>query len=304
MDSKEKLALLNSVKLLASIPDEQLLKLGEYLREERFEDGKPVFEEGMKGDRLYFITKGQVRIAKKLRTENVKEQELKELAMLGPGDCFGEMALIDAVPRSADAVPKGDAVLFSLSRDTLNEWLKGNPAAAMSFFTRLVQTLSGRLRTSSGELTLLFDLSHLLLETFESPKQLLDRVMTRIMQYLEGDWCAGAYVYNEFNGETELIDVEGDYEKIKDRLNISANPSASEWTGESTYQVVFPGQKRIMGYIVFHRACAPNAEEKNEFTRTMDTTAGLITSALVNIGYRTEDNMRARLKKNVNLGGF
>ncbi|MFH2202438.1 MAG: cyclic nucleotide-binding domain-containing protein [Elusimicrobiota bacterium] len=304
MDDQEKLGLLKTVKLLSSIPDDQLTKLGDFLVPENFSDGGIVFEEGSQGDSLYFISQGHVRIAKKLRTQDKKETTFKELAILGPGDCFGEMALIEKVSRSADAIASGDSVLLRLGRSELDAWLKSNPELAMGFFAQLVEVLSGRLRNSSNELTLLYDLSQLLLESFESPKDLLDRVMTRIMQYLEGDWSAGAYVYNEFNAEMDLIDVEGDYESVKDSLPISESPHSSSWTDDSTYQVIFPGKKRVMGFLIFHRQPPLDGEERNEFTRTMTTTARLITSALENIGYRTEDAMRARLQKNVHhLGG-
>jgi len=102
----------------------------------------------------------------------------------------------------------------------------------------------------------------------------------------------------------DLVDVEGGYEDVKDSLTISDSPNSSRWTDDSTYQVIFPGKKRIMGFLVFHRRSQLDGEERNEFTRTMTTTARLITSALENISYRTEDAMRARLQKNVHqLGG-
>ncbi|MBU2613779.1 cyclic nucleotide-binding domain-containing protein [Patescibacteria group bacterium] len=303
MDSTEKLKLLKTVKLLSSIPDDQLVKLGDFLAPEDFADGSTIFEEGSPGDSLYFISNGHVRIAKKLRTKEKTETRFKELAILGPGNCFGEMALIEKVSRSADAIASGDTVLLRLGRAELDEWLKSNPELAMGFFAQLVEMLSGRLRNSSNELTLLFDLSHLLLEAFASPKELLDKVMTRIMQYLVGDWSAGAYVYNEFNAEMDLIDVEGDYNDVKDSLTIDEKPKTSRWTDDATYQVIFPGKKRMMGYLVFHRKTPLDGEEQNEFTRTMTTTARLITSALENIAYRTEDVLRARLKKSASLGG-
>ncbi len=304
MDNPSKTDLLKSVKLLSAIPPEQLEKLAKVLTSEDFKNGQVIFEEGAKGDALYFISEGHVRIAKKLHAKDAKDVEYKELAILGPGACFGEMALIDDVERSADAIASGDGTLLKLGRADLANWLKSTPELAMTFYARLVQILSGRLRNSSNELTLLFDLSNLLLEAFKNPTELLDKVMTRIMQYLEGDWCSGAYVYNEFNAEMELIDVEGDYESVREKLDISENPTASRWANDSTYQVIFPGKKRVMGYIVFHRRKPLDDEERNEFTRTITTSARLITAALENIGYVTEDGLRERLKKNVRLGGY
>ncbi|MFA5137815.1 MAG: cyclic nucleotide-binding domain-containing protein [Elusimicrobiota bacterium] len=304
MADADKLQLLKSLKLLSSIPDAELRALGEFLVDERFEDGRTIFEEGTKGDTLYFISTGHVRIAKKLRAQGGERTSYKELAVLGPGDCFGEMAMIEELARSADAIAQGETTLFRLGRDGLSRWLVSNPSLAMGFFAQLVHVLSGRLRRSSNELTLLFDLSRLLLEPFESPKTLLGRVMERLMRYLEGDWSAGAYIYNEFNDEMDLVDVEGSFRDVADKLPIDSAPERSAWADDATYQVIFPGKKRVMGYLAFHSSTPLDAEERNEIGRTFTTTARLITSALENIGYRTEEDFRARLKKNIQAGGL
>lgn len=299
MEPGEKLALLKSVKLLAGLPDERLAKLGEFLTPETLAHGATVFAEGSQGESLYFISRGHVRIAKRLRSDKDGEPSYKELAILGPGDCFGEMALIEARQRSADAIASGETVLLRLGREDLNRWLASDAGLAMGFFAQLVHMLSSRLRRSSNEMTLLYDLSNLLLEPLASAKELLDRVMPRVMAYFEGDWVAGAYVYNEFNAEMDLVETEGDYHSVKDALKVPLEPKRSDWIGEGTYQVIFPGKKRVMGFVVLHRAQPLDLEERNEYARTLTTTARLVTAALENIGYRTEEGLRARLKTNV-----
>lgn len=301
MDNPDKLQLLKSVRLLAGIPDEQLKKFGKYLRSETLADGKAVFEEGSPGESLYFISTGHIRIAKKLRSQE-GETRYKELAILGPGECFGEMALIETVNRSADAIASGETVIFKLGRTDLDQWLKANPQLAVGFFAQLVHMLSGRLRASSTELTFLFDLSHLLLEQFPSPKELLDKVMARLMQYLEGGWSGGAYVYNQFNEEMDLIHTAGGFDEVKKTLKIPDSPGRNQWLDNATYQVVFPGPARIMGFLVFHKNKVLGSEEKNEFARTLTMTARLITAALENIAFRTEESMRSRLKTNIQPG--
>jgi CRP/FNR family transcriptional regulator, cyclic AMP receptor protein len=304
MADEEKFPLLKSLKLFRNVPDEQIRKLSEFLAAVVYKDGETIFAEGSRGDSLCFISKGHVRIAKKLRSRELPVAVYKELAVLGPGDCFGEMAVIEEVARSADAIAQGEALIFRLSREDLNRWLGANPALAVGFFAQLVQVLSGHLRRSSNELALLLDLSHFLLERFQSPQQLLGRVMVRLMRYLEGNWCSGAYVYNEFNDEMELVDVEGDFHQVKDSLSLEKRPQGNSWLDDSTYQVVFPGEKRILGFIVFHRSEPLDAEEQNESARTLTTTARLITSGLENLGYRTEEGLRSRLKAVRQAGGY
>jgi len=301
----DKSVFLKSIRLFEKIPAEQLESLSQFLKEEKHSDGAVVFEEGQPGNCLYIISTGNIVIAKKLRSDEDASNgvDRKELAVLGPGDCFGEMSLLEAdQPRSADALARGETVLARLDRDELNTWLAGHPQLAIAFFAELVSTLSGRLRISSNELTLLFDLSSLLLEPFSSVRDLFDKFMRRRMRYLEGDWCSGAYHYNEFNDEMDLVDVEGDFNAVKDSIKIPPPGSKDHWIDDNTYQVLFPGPKRCLGYIVFHRKEPLDAEEKNETARTLTTTARLLTSALVQLNFRLENEMRERLSASRQMG--
>lgn len=301
----DKTTLLKSLKLLHGIPEDKLAALGEFLVAREFADGATVFEEGTEGASLFFVAEGSVRIAKQLRSTEGGAASYKELALLGPGDCFGEMSIIEAdLPRSASAIAAGPANLFELDRDQLHRWLGANPQLAIGFFSRLVGTLSARLRRSSNELTLLFDLSNLLLEPFPNATAMFDKAMPRIMQYLEGEWVAGAYLYNQFNDEMDLVDTEGDYRAVAERLCVNPAAAQNAWLDASTYQVVFPGKKRAMGSIVFHRATPLAKDEVNEASRTFTTTARLIAASLENISWRSEDDMRARLKKNIQAGPY
>ena len=72
--------------------------LATFSSEERFREGSMIFREGEKGDKLYIVLDGRVRISKFI--PGVGEEAL---TVLDRGDFFGEMALIDDKPRSADA---------------------------------------------------------------------------------------------------------------------------------------------------------------------------------------------------------
>src|SRR4051812_44309863 len=109
MPKEDKLRLLKSLYLLRRIPDDQLRKLSEFLTFVEYKDGATIFQEGSPGDALYFVSSGHVRIAKRLEPANPSAGH-KELALLGAGHCFGEMALIEAEARSADAFAQGGAV--------------------------------------------------------------------------------------------------------------------------------------------------------------------------------------------------
>ena len=116
--------------------------LATFSSEERFREGSTIFREGEKGDKLFIVLDGRVRISKFI--PGVGEEAL---TVLDRGDFFGEMALIDDMARSADAKSHdGDATVLSIDRATLNEILSMDPHASLQFLNLLCRMISRRLR--------------------------------------------------------------------------------------------------------------------------------------------------------------
>jgi CRP/FNR family cyclic AMP-dependent transcriptional regulator len=116
--------------------------LATFSGEERFREGSTIFREGEKGDKLYIVLDGRVRISKFI--PGVGEEAL---TVLDRGEFFGEMALIDDVARSADAkAHEGDVTVLSIDRATLNEILSMDPHASLQFLNLLCRMISRRLR--------------------------------------------------------------------------------------------------------------------------------------------------------------
>lgn len=116
--------------------------LATFSAEERFRAGSVIFREGESGDKLFIVLDGRIRISKFI--PGVGEEAL---AVLGRGDFFGEMALIDDKPRSADAkAHETDATVLSIDRATLNEILSMDPHASLQFLNLLCRMISRRLR--------------------------------------------------------------------------------------------------------------------------------------------------------------
>ncbi|MBI3548893.1 MAG: cyclic nucleotide-binding domain-containing protein [Elusimicrobia bacterium] len=292
MSDQDKLKLLKSLRLLERIPQDKLSALGDFLEPQTFKDGAVVFDEGSVGDSLFFVSSGCIRIMKKVK-EADGGTAYKDLAVLHPGDCFGEMVLFDeSAARSARAAASGESVVLKLERKQLVRWLESNPSLAVGFFTELVQVLSQRLRRSSNEQTLLFDLTQWLLEPVQSGKELLKKVLSHLVPHMEGTWTAGAYLYNEFNDEMDLVASEGSFSDDKVEMPRSSD---STWIDEKNYLIPFPGKKKLQGYLIFRTANPLPPQEKAEISRTLTTAARLIASSLENINFRTEDSLRSRL---------
>jgi CRP/FNR family cyclic AMP-dependent transcriptional regulator len=116
--------------------------LATFSSEERFRAGSTIFREGEVGDALYIVLDGRVRISKFI--PGVGEEAL---TVLDRGDFFGEMALIDDKPRSADAkAHEMDTTVLSVDRSTLNEILSMDPRASLQFLNLLCRMISRRLR--------------------------------------------------------------------------------------------------------------------------------------------------------------
>lgn len=101
--------------------------------------GKIIFKENEIGHEMFVILKGEVAIY-----QEVNEAQ-KVLMELRPGATFGEMALVDIMPRSASARAKTDCVLLAIKRPSLEEFMKKNG----DFAIKLVKVLSSRLREAN-----------------------------------------------------------------------------------------------------------------------------------------------------------
>jgi CRP-like cAMP-binding protein len=122
---------------LAVAEREQLLALG---AERRFHDGQMIFQRGEAGASMMLALRGQVKIS-------IVSSEGKELifSIIPPGECFGEIALLDGQARTADAIALGDCVLFTLARSDFIPFLERHPQIAI----RLLAVLCGRVRATS-----------------------------------------------------------------------------------------------------------------------------------------------------------
>jgi CRP-like cAMP-binding protein len=128
----------------------ELVELATFSRERHYAAETFVFREGDLGDEMYFVLDGCVRISKFLPGTGEEA-----LAILGRGEFFGEMSLIDGQPRSADArTHAGAATLLALDRERVASVLSMEHDAALSFLRLLCRILAARLREQEEKLVL------------------------------------------------------------------------------------------------------------------------------------------------------
>src|SRR5690606_10952895 len=109
--------------------------------------GAKLFSDGDPADRFYVLVRGKVRISKQI--PGMGEEAL---AVLEPGQYFGEMALIDEAPRSADAICNSNVVVGVIEKTGFEDLLFMNKDLAYDMLWTFVRTLSGRLRESNEKM--------------------------------------------------------------------------------------------------------------------------------------------------------
>ncbi|MDX6236141.1 MAG: family transcriptional regulator, cyclic receptor protein, partial [Kribbellaceae bacterium] len=118
-------AVLRQAPLFSQLDDEAADALAASMTENRLRRGQVLFHEGDSGDRLFVVIEGKVKLG---RTSADGRENL--IAVLGPGQMFGELSLFDPGPRSASVTAVTDATLMALTHDELLPWLAGRPEVA------------------------------------------------------------------------------------------------------------------------------------------------------------------------------
>jgi len=128
--------------LFGSLPASDVERLVAYARVERFRRGGAIFHKGDEGTGLMAVLAGQVKIS--VPSVDGKEAVLN---VIQAGSVFGEIALLDGRPRTADAVAMTDCDLLVLDRREFVPMLRDHPELAL----RLLELLCARLRRTSEQ---------------------------------------------------------------------------------------------------------------------------------------------------------
>ncbi len=140
----ERILLLKRVPFFEMLRTEQLSQVALLLDEIGWVAGEVVFFKGDMGDDMYIITRGRIGIS---LLDDVSIKTF--VAELGPGECFGEMGLLDDLPRSATAHVMADGEAFVLSKDKLHGLLLSYPELGIG----MLRAMSRRLRQVNDTLT-------------------------------------------------------------------------------------------------------------------------------------------------------
>jgi CRP-like cAMP-binding protein len=124
--------LLRRVRIFESLDERDLEQLAERFQQRTYDRGSPVVSAGSRGLGFFVVGEGEATV--RVRGEVARR--------LGPGDCFGEVALIDGGKRSADIVAESHLHCYGISRDVFRPYVQEHPDVAWA----LLEELAAKLR--------------------------------------------------------------------------------------------------------------------------------------------------------------
>lgn len=139
-----KVDFLRQTPLFADLNDAQLKYIAEDIVQHQYQQGDVIFREGDPGQVVYLVAAGQVRIF----VNGWDGNETSVILFGRPGDMFGELAVVDGLPRSATAVALGDTALYLLNREDFRQHMVQCPQLALNF----MKVLTKRVRYNTQQM--------------------------------------------------------------------------------------------------------------------------------------------------------
>lgn len=142
METENGTSYFKQVTLFSNLDDEEVHELTSVARRRTFRSGEVIFHRDDPGQILYIIKEGKVKIS----LISPDGQEIS-LVVMGKGECFGELALLDGLPRSADATAMEKVECYTLQRSDFHNVILKKPGIAI----QVLEVLSKRLRNTDNQ---------------------------------------------------------------------------------------------------------------------------------------------------------
>ena len=117
--------------------------------------GEIILKQGQSSDELFIVRTGSVRVLIPVpEGVVVDDSSEKTLAVLNPGECFGEFAFVDHKPASATVQAVSDSTVYAIGHADIERTLLGDPASAVKIYKALLNILVSRFRNTDIELAM------------------------------------------------------------------------------------------------------------------------------------------------------
>lgn len=181
---------LKQIPLFSALDEGEIDRIYYLLKRKRFKKGDIIITEGEKGDEFFVIETGQVKVTR--RSLDGRE---KILDILSNGSFFGELAVLDRMPRSATVEAMSDVSSLTLHKDDFIPLLEQMPSLAI----KIIKVLSQRLRDADSQIE---DL------TFKTSREKIESLFIRLRDYYGVPHSAGTKLTIQLTHQ-ELADMAG-----------------------------------------------------------------------------------------------
>jgi CRP-like cAMP-binding protein len=135
--------MLRRVEALADLKDDQLARFIGFMEPQRAIPFAQILKQGDHGDGMYLVLEGEVRVRLLIGGKETI------LATLSAGDCFGEIALFDQGPRSADVIANTESLLLKVSSEAFEKLHREAPDLSAPILFSISKTLASRIRADN-----------------------------------------------------------------------------------------------------------------------------------------------------------
>jgi CRP-like cAMP-binding protein len=135
--------MLRRVKALADLSDDQLERFIEFMEPQTVRQWTQIVKQGDIDDSMYLVLDGELRVRLMIGGKETI------LATLAAGECFGEIALFDQGPRSADVLANKDSVVLKVSSEAFDKLRREAPELCAPILFAISKTLAARIRADN-----------------------------------------------------------------------------------------------------------------------------------------------------------
>lgn len=298
---------LKSIEIFKGLSDNVLKKISGIMEERKIKKSTIIFEESSPADVFCLIAEGRVEVFKRL-----SEGATKTLAVLSPGDYFGEMSLLEDMPRIASIKAVDDVTLFEIKKEKFLNLISSDLNTGMKLLSGIMSTTLNRLSATNSHLTLLYNTGKIIASS-KNLSQMTKDAFSNVAKLFKKSDAGLIAVYNEFTDELDIhssinIKVTDDsisktdsfVSKISSEKEIIINDKRIDYrnnyvTGKSLISSAFHFEEKFLGFILF------TSSWKDAFTVNdlifLSSVSSLIAVSIKNISFISEEEARKRLEE-------
>lgn len=287
---------ISDITLFAKLGTDEINDLSRISQIKQLKEGEVIFREGDTSKNIYFLLEGKIGITKKISSGS------KTIAILRKGDIFGEMALFENAPRSANAIVLEQSEILDINGEEFERFLSDKPQESFSILMKIIAISSSRLRNMDRYFTTVYEIARSL-GTCADMESLVGVVLEHLSKSLD---ITGSffYSYDMFNdefgcvkthgvlGHTELIPSGAEIvERIKKENNLLLR--SSDFGEGFCFLNALVNEDNLIGFV----GVLSGAEFSWEDRVLIGTICNMVSPVISNLGMKQAEMLKKRLEQ-------